>query len=164
MKRILTVLFICLAVASCKSTHVAKTTSGSELIYPFSEKQAFEVAQEELRNFFPDRNLRILSHADRGYFTKSREGWSRYNQRLHVIPVSGQTADGKTIEGYQFKVTGSGASQEGKVLNKKFFDTVQREVKKYDIGVLVTNVQPRPYSLKKTPAILAEFARRRRPE
>jgi hypothetical protein len=67
-----------------------------------------------------------------------------HTQQVLVHPVIGVAANGRSVEGCHFEVTGFGSTVSGMVRNGNF-DALQTSLARTGKGVMMASLRPRPY-------------------
>jgi hypothetical protein len=120
---------VVLAVGAC-SRHYStgiNEVNGKQRIYTVSDAEADAIAHGAIVSSFPGRRVEVISGPVRGYSTYTRMMLDTFTQQVLIKPVSGETAEGRSIDGYIFEVSGSGTSViVGGIQNSNFADTLQR--------------------------------------
>jgi hypothetical protein len=134
-----------LAACSTRYTSLGNGDGGRQIIYELSEEEALGLANAAIVSSFPGRRVIPVMGASKGYKTYTRVLLDTHTQQVLVHPVIGVAADGRSVEGYHFEVTGFGSTVSGMVRNGDFFDALLASLAKTGKGVMVASLRPRPY-------------------
>ena len=121
--------------------------SANQVIYSVSEEQAFQIAFSSLTQVLPGKEITDIDGPVKGYLATFRFILDTYSQQVMVIPVSAKDAEGKTVRGYYFDVSGRGSSVvQGRAKNVELFETISSSAKATGKAVFVSNVNREPYT------------------
>lgn len=144
--RTIAAALVFLAVGAC-SRHYStgiNEANGKQRIYAVSDAEADAIAHGAIVSSFPGRRVEVISGPIRGYSTYTRMMLDTFTQQVLIKPVSGQTAEGRSIDGYVFEVSGSGTSViVGGIQNGNFADALQRSLDGTGKAVDVVGTSPR---------------------
>lgn len=123
------------------------TASGTQRVYALTETEAAAIAHGAIVSSFPGRRIETIDGPVRGYSTYTRMLLDTFTQQVLIRPVTGRRADGSTVEGYTFEVSGSGtAGISGGIANANFGSTLQSAADSTGKAVDVVSIAPRAVS------------------
>ena len=137
-----------IVLAACSTnfdTSEVKNTTGKK-IYTVEQARAFQIAHDSIATVLPGRKISKVDGPTKGYSTYSRFMLDTYTQQVLVIPLKGKTRDGKTVEGFNLNVSGSGTSIVfGRSKNVALFEEVENRLSGFQSAIAVSDVQRRSY-------------------
>jgi hypothetical protein len=119
--------------------------SPNQFLLTVPEEQAFQIAFSSLSQVLPGYEITDIDGPIKGYSANFRFVLDTYSQQVMVIPASGKTADGNSVRGYYFEVSGTGSSGQGRAKNVLLFETVSASAKATGKYVPVSNVNRESY-------------------
>ncbi|MFC7553479.1 SHOCT domain-containing protein [Pseudoroseomonas wenyumeiae] len=155
-RKALATAFALLAVTGCSRhyTTAVDQTTGKQRIYAVTDSEADALAQGAILSSFPGRKVETISGPVRGYSTYTRMMLDTFTQQVIIKPVTGLRADGASVDGSVFEVSGSGTAViSGGIQNSNFADSLQRALDGTGKAVEVISTQPR--GLTQTPPMQA---------
>lgn len=147
--RTLLVLLFSLFVSACSTNFstLQPENSSKQIIYAVPEEEAFQIAFSALGQVLPGNEITDIDGPVKGYSATFRFLLDTYSQQVIVIPASATDADGKTVRGYYYEVSGSGSSVvQGRAKNVRLFDAVSSAAKSTGKAVLVSGVKREAYA------------------
>jgi len=154
--KILHIILACIAISisacSTSQSTMKSVGSGSKTIYEISEQQASEIAVSAIHSVFGDVEISEINGSVRGFSTFML-AWSTMDSFKHNViihPVAGLDSSGKKINGFNFEVSGKGSSfLHGGIKNQQLFKAVKQYADETKKGIVITNLEARPYELTK---------------
>lgn len=147
--RSLSLSAIVLFVAGCSTNFstLQPENSSKQVIYAVPEEQAFQIAFSALGQVLPGNEITDIDGPVKGYSATFRFLLDTYSQQVIVIPASAKDADGRTVRGYYYEVSGSGSSVvQGRAKNVQLFETISTSARSTGKAVFVSSVTREPYS------------------
>jgi hypothetical protein len=133
-------------LSACATTFstATDTATGQHHIYAMTTEQALALAHSAISESFPDSVVTPLDAPDLGYSAHTRAAFDTSAQQVLVVPVTGVTAAGATVDGYTFEVSGRGTIGAGDINTASFFAHLQQDLDK--TGDVVDVVRSEPHS------------------
>jgi len=144
--KVLSAALLLISASACSRQQAIglDAATGKQRIYVMDDREADAIAHGAILSSFPGRKVETITGPMRGYSTYTRMMLDTFTQQVLIQPVTGQKADGTSVDGYTFEVSGSGTSIiSGQAQNINFGNTLQKALDSTGKAVEVVSVHPR---------------------